>query len=96
MSFSPKMNKKAKNVEKKIFNIFGFFIPLWWEWQLALYIPSDFPDLQNLNDLNDLNSLNNLSGLSDLYSVISSKTFNLKKNVYFWWFVISYYLKKAP
>ena len=24
------------------------------------------------------------------------KTFNLKKNMYFWWFVIFYYLKKAP
>jgi hypothetical protein len=24
------------------------------------------------------------------------KTFNLKKNIYFWWFGIFYYLKKAP
>ena len=24
------------------------------------------------------------------------KTFNLKKNIYFWWFVTFYYLKKAP
>ena len=24
------------------------------------------------------------------------KTFNLKKNMYFWWFVIFYFLKKAP
>ena len=24
------------------------------------------------------------------------KTFNLKKNIYFWWFVAFYYLKKAP
>ena len=24
------------------------------------------------------------------------KTFDLKKNVFFWWFVTFYYLKKAP
>ena len=24
------------------------------------------------------------------------KTFDVKKNIHFWWFVISYYLKKAP
>ena len=24
------------------------------------------------------------------------KTFNLKENIYIWWFVTSYYLKKAP
>ena len=71
-------------------------MPFWWEWQLALYILSDFSGIKNLNGLNDLNSLNNLSGLNDLYSLISWKTFNLKKNMYFWWFVIFYFLKKAP
>ena len=55
------------------FNIFGFFMPFWWEWQLALYILSDFPGIKNLSGLNDLNSLNNLSGLNDLFSLNSSK-----------------------
>ena len=39
-------------------------MPFWWEWQLALYILSDFPGIKNLNDLNSLNNLNNLSGLN--------------------------------
>ena len=65
-------------------------MPFWWEWQLALYILSDFPGIKNLNGRNDL------SGLNDLYSLISSKIFTLKKNIYFWWVVIFYYLKKAP
>ena len=46
-------------------------MPFWWEWQLALYILSDFPGIKNLNGLNDLNSLNSLSGLNDLNSLIS-------------------------
>ena len=72
------------------FNVFGFFMPFWWEWQLALYILSDFPGIKNLNGLNDLNSLNNLSGLNDLYSCISSKNFNLEKNIYI--LMVCYYL----
>ena len=74
-----KIEKKSLNIpnvkllSKIVFNIFGFFMPFWWEWQLALYILSDFPGIKNLNGLNDLNSLNNLSGFNDLYSLISSK-----------------------
>jgi hypothetical protein len=62
-----------KLFSKTFFNVFGFFMPFWWEWQLAFYISSDFPGIKNLNSLNDLNSLNNFSGLNDLYSLISSK-----------------------
>jgi hypothetical protein len=63
----------VKLLSKFFFNNFGFFKPFWWEWQLALYILSDFPGIKNLSGLNDLNSFNNLSGLNDLYSLISSK-----------------------
>ena len=74
------------------FNVFGFFMPFWWEWQLALYILSDFPGIKILNGLYGHNSLNNLNSL-----ISSKKTlFKRKKNVYFWWFVTFYYLKKAP
>ena len=65
------------------FNIFGFFMSFWWEWQLAFYILGDFPGIKSLSGLNDLNDLNNLNGLNDLYSLISSK------NLYF-------KVKKAP
>ena len=58
------------------FSIFGFFIPFWWEWQLALYMLNDFPGI------NYLNSLNNLSGLNDLYSPISSKNLYFKVLTY--------------
>ena len=74
---------KCKATFKKIvFNIFGFFMPFWWEWQLALCILSDFTGIKNLNGLNDLNSLNNLSGLNDLNSLISSKNLYFKVKMY--------------
>ena len=66
-------------------NIFGLFMPFWQEWQLALYLLSDFFGIKNLNGLNglnDLNSLNNLSGLNDLYSLISSKNLYFKVKMY--------------
>ena len=72
----------VKLLSNFFFNVFGFFMPFWWEWQLALYILSDFPGIKNLNGLNDLNSLNNLSGLNDLYSLISSKNLNFKVKMY--------------
>jgi hypothetical protein len=55
---------------------------LWWKWQLALYILSDFIGIKNLSGLNDLNSLNNLGGLNDLYSLISSKNLYFKVKMY--------------
>ena len=67
----------VKLISTFFLNIFGFFMPFWWEWQLALYILSNFPGFKNLNGLNDLTSLNNISGLNDLNSLISSK------NLYF-------------
>ena len=67
----------VKLLSKICFDIFGFFMPFWWEWQLALYILSDFPGIKDLNGLNDLNSLNNLGSLNELNSLISSK------NLYF-------------
>ena len=57
-------------------------MPFWWEWQLALYMLSDFPGSKNLSGLNDLNSLNNLSGLNDLYSLISSENLYFKVKMY--------------
>ena len=65
------MQEKLENVSsyfQKEINAFGFFMPSWWEWQLAFL--SDFPGIKNLNGLNSLNSL---SGLNYLYSLISSK-----------------------
>ena len=82
------LQKKSLNVPnvkllpKKNFNIFGYFMPFCWEWQLALYILSDFPSIKNLNGLNDLNSLNNLSGLNELNSLISSKNLYFKVEMY--------------
>ena len=81
--------KKSLNVSNVkllsifFFNIFGFFMIFWWEWQLALYILSYFPGIKNLNGLNDLNSLNNLSDLNDLNSLISSKNLYFKVKKYF-------------
>ena len=57
-------------------------MPFWWEWQLALYMLSDFPGTKNLSGLNDLNSLNNLSGLNDLHSLISSKKLYFRVKMY--------------
>ena len=57
-------------------------MPFWWEWQLALYILSDFPGIQNLSGLNDLHGLNNLSGLNDLHSLILSKNLYFKVKMY--------------
>ena len=62
------------SISAKNLTVFGFFMPFWWEWQLALYKLSDFPGIKNINGLNDLNSLNNLSGLNDFYSLMSLKT----------------------
>jgi hypothetical protein len=70
----------VKLLSNFFFNIFGFFMPFWWEWQLALYMLSDFPGIKNLSGLNDLNSL---SGLNDLYSLISSKNLYFKVKMYF-------------
>ena len=54
-------------------NVFGLFMPFYWEWKLALGILSDFPAIRNLSSLNDLNDLNSLNDLSGLNSLISSK-----------------------
>ena len=56
-----------------VFNVFGLFMPFFWEWKLALGILSDFPGIRSLSGLNGLNSLNDLGGLNDLNSLISSK-----------------------
>ena len=69
----------VKLLSKKIFNIFGLFMPFWWEWQFALHILSHFP---GINDLTGLNDLNNLSDLNELMILILSKTFNLKLKMY--------------
>ena len=72
-SFLCKNNLNVQNVKlfsNFFFNIFGFFMPFWWEWRLALYILGDYPVIKNLSGLNDLNNLN---GLNDLYSLISTK-----------------------
>ena len=91
--------KKSMNVSNvKIlsnifFNIFGFFMHFWWEWQLAFCILSHFPDIKNLNGLNDLNSL---SGLNDLNNLISSKNLYFKVKMYIFdgfWILL---LKKGP
>ena len=63
----------VKLLSNFFFNVFGFFMHFWKEWQLALYILSDLPGIKHLNGLNDLNSLNNFSGLNDLFSLISPK-----------------------
>ena len=68
------MYKKKSDFQFFFFKMFGFFMPFWCKWQLALCIISDFLGIKNLGGLNDLNSLNNLSDLNDLYSLISSKT----------------------
>ena len=84
-SFFGKSSLNVSNVKLFsifFFNVFGFFMPFWWEWQLALYILSDFLGIKNLSGLNDLNSLNNLSGLNDLYSLISSKNLYFKVKMY--------------
>ena len=67
----------------------------WWEWQLALYILSDFPAIKNLNGLNDLNSLSNLSGFNDLYSLISLKNLYFKAKIYVYDGLLLFGLKKA-
>ena len=64
------MYKMQSHFQNFFFNIFSLFMHFWWEWQLALYISSDFPGIKNLSGLNNLNSLNNLSGLNDAYSLI--------------------------
>ena len=69
----------VKLLSKKIFNIFGLFMPFWWEWQFALHILSHFP---GINDLTGLNDLNNLSDLNELMILILSKTFNLELKMY--------------
>ena len=63
-------------------------MPFWWEWQLALYILSDFPGIKNLSGLNDLN---NLSGLNDLHSLISSKKLYFKVKMYSFdvWYILN-------
>ena len=53
-------------------NVFGSFMPFYWEWKLEFGILSDFPGIRSLSGLNDLSSLNNLSDL-DLYSLKSPK-----------------------
>ena len=72
----------VKLLSNFFFNLFGFFMHFWWEWQLGIYILSDFPVIKHLNGLNDLNSLNSLSDLIDLYSLISSKNLNFKVKMY--------------
>ena len=66
---------KCKATFNFFFNIFGFFMPFWWEWELVLYILSDFPGTKNLCSLIDLSSLGNLIGLTSLTRPISSKKF---------------------
>ena len=86
----------VKLLSKKDFNIFGFFMPLWWEWQLALYVLSHFPGINNLNGLNDLNSVNNLSDLNDLNSLISSKNLYLKVKMYIFDGLLNFITWKRP
>ena len=88
--------QNVKQLSNFFFNVFGFFMPFWWEWQLALYILSDFPGIKNLNGLNDLNSLNNLSGLNDLYSLISSKNLYFKVKMYILMGCYFLLLEKGP
>ena len=63
----------VKILSKIFLNVFGLFIPFFWEWKLALGILSDFPGIRGLSGLNGLNSLNDLGSLNDLNSLISSK-----------------------
>jgi len=58
-SFLGKNSLNVSNVKLFSKNVFGFFMPFWWEWQLALYILSDFPGIKNLNDLYTLISWKN-------------------------------------
>ena len=79
-----------------LFNVFGFFMPFWLQWQLALYILSNFSGTKNLNGLNELNSLNNLSDLKDLYSLISSKNLSSEEKYIFWMVCYFLFLEKDP
>ena len=94
--------KKSLNVSnvmllsKKKINIFGFFMPFWWEWQLELYILSYFPGIKNLNGLKDLSSLNNLSDLNDLNSHISSKNLYFKVKIYIFDGLLNFITWKRP
>ena len=71
-------------------------MPFWWEWQLALYILSDFLGIKNLGGLSDLYSLNNLSGLNYLYSLISSKNLYLKVKMYIYDGLLLFIAWKKP
>ena len=92
----------VKIVSKKNFNVFGSYMPFYWEWQLAPCILSDFPGIRSLSGLNDLNSLNNLSGLNDLGSLISSKNLlnlmfpsTLAQNDLSWSFNVGWIIKNT-
>ena len=85
--------QNVKPLSNFFFNISGFFMPFWWEWQLLLYILSDFPGIKNLNGLN---GLNNLRGLNDLYSLISSKNLYFKVKMHTLMVCYFLLLEKAP
>ena len=64
--------------------------------QLALYILSDYLAWETL-----VASMTSTASTTSVVSMTPTasfhqKIFNLKKNIYFRWFVILYYLKKAP
>ena len=71
-------------------------MPFWQEWQLALYLLSDFLGIKNLNGLNDLNSFNNLSDLNDLNSLISSKNFYFEVKMYIFDGLLLFITWKTP
>ena len=78
------------------FNFFGFFIPFRWEWQLALYILSDFLGIKKINGLNDLLASTTSVVLMTSTASFCPKTFNLeKKNIFL---MVSYFflLEQGP
>ena len=83
----------VKLLSNFFFNVFGFFMPFWWEWQLALYILSNLPGIKKLNGLNDLN---NLSDLNDLYSLISLKNLWFSEKCIFLMVCYFLLLEKGP
>ena len=86
----------VKILSKNFFNIFGFFMPFWWKWQLPIWILSHFHGIKNLNGLYDLNSLNNLSNLNDLNSLILSKNLYFKVKMYIFDGLLNFIAWKRP
>ena len=72
--------------------IFGFFMPFWCEWQLALYMLSDFPGTKNLSQWRNIKKIKIVElGIKELISWTRRTQKNSKNQKLLTLYILSYF-----